>query len=124
MFPSCLANAMKSSEDLFVSICLQRLGVWGTDAADAADAQRFHCMDAAFIERYQGYAQKFWKANYKFWSERHGFKTGAELVSTQSIAFHFLKHKPSMKRHHAILYRTCPSGTLLADQLHQIDKSS
>ena len=121
MFPTCLAYAIRPSEDRFASVCLQRMGVWGTDAADAAGAQRFHGMDAAFVEGFRGQRNRFWKANYNFWSEKHGFKTGIELVSTQSVAFHYLKYTVFMKRHHAILYRTCPSGTLLGDQLDRID---
>ena len=128
IFPVCFENTMDSAEDVLVSKCLQRMDVRVTDAADARGGQRFHCMDAHYVEKcgIEGCPgpKRYWNLNYRLWAKKHGYKTGIDLVSTQSVSFHFLRYEAFMKRHHAILYRSCPTGTLLADQLEQMDKST
>jgi len=123
----CSPHKLSPLEDMTVSACLQKMGVSATDAADARGAQRFHYMDPDLVERCprercHGARRSYWEKVYKeLWGKKHGYKTGIELASSQSVAFHLLRTRASMKRHHAILYRSCPAGTLLADELEHID---
>jgi hypothetical protein len=43
--------------------------------------------------------------------------TGVNLISSQVVSFHMLRNQVMLKRVHAILYQTCPKGTVLADAL-------
>jgi hypothetical protein len=60
-----------------------------------------------------------WKHVYKYWAKDHGWRIGIDLqlVSTQTIAFHHLTTPKLMKRHHAIIYNSCPVGTVLEEIL-------
>jgi hypothetical protein len=45
------------------------------------------------------------------WASKYGRKIGADVVSESSVSFHLRK---MMKRHHAIIYDSCPVGTVLS----------
>jgi hypothetical protein len=112
-FPKYLVHARQSSEDRFVARCLQQLHIYPLDTVDALGQQRFNCMNSDFIGRFDGKAGYF-KEIYQDWGQRHGYKKGVDLVSEQSISFHVLRTPTQMKRHHAILYESCPADTVLA----------
>jgi len=60
----------------------------------------------------------FWSASFQFWRDYvHKNVTGGDLISSQAVTFHLLRNAVMMKRIHAILHRTCPTGTVLADAL-------
>ena len=123
MFPKCFPHKQCAQEDVVVTTCLRQMGVPGTDAADAKGAQRFHYVDPDFVQRCPcpGPSKRYWIIVYRdLWGKKHGYKTGIDLASSQSVSFHSIKDRMSMKRHHAILYRSCPAGTLLADQLGEM----
>ncbi|KAL3812009.1 hypothetical protein ACHAXA_001316 [Cyclostephanos tholiformis] len=46
--------------------------------------------------------------------------TGVNLISSQVVSFHLLRNQVMLKRVHAILYKTCPNGTVLADALELV----
>jgi len=121
--PTCEADVETSEEDVYMSICLQnKLGIKPIDTADATGRQRFQS-NANFLAKFNPDAGPLgklaaWRARvYAFWAKKHGFKWGKDLVSTQSIAFHGLRSPVQMKRHHAILYKSCPRGTTLGEAL-------
>jgi hypothetical protein len=113
VFPTCLVHARQSAEDRFVSKCLQAVKILPLDTADALGQQRFNCMDSVFIGSFKG-NHGYFKQIYLDWGARYGFKTGVDLVSEQSISFHVLRTPDRMRRHHAILYESCPANTVLA----------
>jgi len=121
--PSCRKDAIASSEDRFVSDCLRLLDVLPNSTVDASGAQRFHGMHPHFVASFAG-DKGFYKEVYDFWGTQFGHRTKFDLVSTQSVSFHGLKSPKSMKRHHAILYRSCPRGTVLGDALFAVDSVS
>ena len=112
VLPSCYADRRTSSEDRFMSICAATVGIFGNDTADEQGKQRFHVMDSGYVADFDGKDGYFGRV-YGFWGQKHGFKAGSDIVSRQSVAFHFLHYPPKMKRHHAIIYRSCPDETLL-----------
>jgi glycoprotein-N-acetylgalactosamine 3-beta-galactosyltransferase len=62
-------------------------------------------------------------SQFRFWSEYvQKNVSGVDLVSSQAVSFHLLRKPISLKRVHAILYRTCPKFTVLADAL--VDRHS
>ena len=68
VLPTCFPFQRSSQEDVFVTRCLKQMGVSGTDAADAKDAQRFHSTDADFVEECPcpGPFNRYWKLVYEF----------------------------------------------------------
>jgi glycoprotein-N-acetylgalactosamine 3-beta-galactosyltransferase len=85
--------------------------------------------DANGSKQYLGFSPRHYMTNcdvdrclpymsrqFKFWQEYVKKNvTGADLISSQAVSFHLLKNQVTMKRIHAILYQTCPRGTLLGD---------
>jgi hypothetical protein len=48
------------------------------------------------------------------WARKYGWRIGADIVSESSITFHTgSTDELMMKRHHAIIYDSCPVGTVL-----------
>lgn len=124
--PQCAAGRISSAEDRLISKCLMSLGIFPTDAADTFGAQRFHSMDPPYIQNFRedGRDRYFQKA-FDYWrSQGHNYTVGSGLVSTQSISFHLLRYTGWMMRHHAILYRSCPEGSPLAESLALIDNAT
>ena len=118
VFPRCLAHTRTSAEDRMIGFCLQTVaGIVGNSSVDAYGAQRFHGMDPHFVGSFRGKDsnKRFFQDVYEFWGRHYGFKTGLELISSQSVSFHLLRKPFWIKRHHAILYKSCPRGTVLGD---------
>jgi len=121
--PICEKDTVTSEEDIYISKCLQGLEILPIDTADAQGRQRFHGTSANIIAEFNpsagpfGKHRTFLKSIYDYWAEQHGAKWGKDLVSTQSISFHRLGSPVGMKRHHAIIYQSCPRGTSLGDAL-------
>jgi glycoprotein-N-acetylgalactosamine 3-beta-galactosyltransferase len=114
--PTCLPGKIRSSEDRFLGKCLDSIGIRITDTADAQGRQRFNGMTPLMKATYNGKGGYFQKV-YEYWAikQGHGLKIGNDLVSSQCVSFHLIKVPIWMKRHLAILYRSCPAGTLLGD---------
>jgi glycoprotein-N-acetylgalactosamine 3-beta-galactosyltransferase len=118
-FPTCLVHARQSSEDRFVGRCFDKISqIRPLDTVDALGRQRFHGMDSSFIGSFQGNVGYFNKV-YRDWGNRYGWKTGIDLVSDQSVSFHLLRGATIMRRHHAILYQSCPADTVLAKAVQE-----
>jgi hypothetical protein len=115
-FPECHVHNRVSAEDRFLSDCFRGIGITGNTSVDAAGAQTFHGRGPHHIATDTG-DKGFWKPVYQFWGELYGWKSGFEQVAKYSISFHQLKGVEMMKRHHAILYKSCPKGTVLGDML-------
>lgn len=117
IFPKCLANLQTHAEDRTIGHCFRKLAsIRGNRSVDADGSQMFHGMDPHFISHFAG-DKGYFKRVYDFWGKHYGYKTGLELASNHSVAFHLLKGPLKMKRHHAILYKSCPKGTVIGDIL-------
>jgi hypothetical protein len=104
-----------SGEDMNVARCLFELDIFPVDTADAAHRQRFFDSNPQEVAQFVPIDNSDWKQVYDFWAKDHGWRVGLDLVSTQTVAFHHLKSPVSMKRIHAIIYNSCPVGTLLGE---------
>jgi hypothetical protein len=118
--PSCRHDIFMSIEDVNMAFCLREAGVHANDTADAQGSQRFFHYSPEFVagnpDPVEG-SQNVTAIDMKFygiWATKHGWKAGKDLISSQSISFHRLPDD-RMRRHHAILYDTCPKGTELGD---------
>jgi hypothetical protein len=101
-----------AAEDRFVAKCFKSMQIDPLHTVDAQGRQRFLAMPPKFIARFQG-ERGFFKPIYAEWGRKYGWKTGADLVSESSITFHMFRSHELMKRHHAIIYNSCPIGTIL-----------
>jgi hypothetical protein len=115
-FPECHVHNRAAAEDRFLSDCFRGIGITGNTSVDATGAQTFHGRKPHDIATDTGH-KGFWKAIYQFWGELYGRKSGFDLAAKYSISFHHLKTVETMKRHHTIIYKSCPKGTVLGDIL-------
>ena len=114
--PTCRAEEVFFGEDLNVARCLFELGILPIDTADVVHRQRFFNLNPAELAAFKPlFFGGPWKHVYKDWAKDHGWRVGLDLVSTQTVAFHHLKNPVSMRRHHAMIYNSCPVGTFLRD---------
>lgn len=114
--PSCLAHTRIPAEDRMLANCLLRLGIQANSSVDELGEQIFHGMDPNAVATYDGLGDRPWFMSvYKSWGDLWGFKAGFNVTSSHSASFHWLKTPQKLKRHHAILYRSCPLGTSLGD---------
>ena len=112
-FPNCLQYSISSQEDTYLGKCLHGVGITPNNTADALGRQRFHGTGPNFVATFDGTKGGF-KSLYDLWGQmNNGFKAKGDLVSTQTLAFHWLGTAQKLKRHHAILYKSCPMGTTL-----------
>jgi len=118
--PTCFANHTFTADDRLLSLCLEDIGIYGNDTADSEGKQRFHTMDPEYIVNFDG-KRGFFKRVYDFWAMKHGLKVGKEIVSRKSISFHYLNSSYKMKRHHALLYRSCPLESKLSTSVVQLE---
>jgi hypothetical protein len=118
-FPTCYAETEVSAEDRYVGLCLKSLGIEPLHSVDAQGRQRFLAMNFKHIGGMNGLNSDFFKPIYAEWGRKYGWKTGSDVVSESSIAFHGLKSNALMKRHHAIIYDSCPVGTVLHDAVQE-----
>jgi glycoprotein-N-acetylgalactosamine 3-beta-galactosyltransferase len=106
-----------SGEDMNVARCLFQLDIFPIDTADAAHRQRFSDRSPQEIAEFVPTPDDIYQQTYEYWAKDHGWRVGMDLVSTQTVAFHHLTNATSMKRHHAIIYNSCPVGTILTDAM-------
>jgi hypothetical protein len=108
-FPVCGATTEVSAEDMWVAKCFKSMGIKPLHTVDAQGRQRFSCRRPEVIGIFDG------KDGFAHgWGSRYGVKLGADLVSESSVTFHtFSTDEIMMKRHHAIIYDSCPVGTVL-----------
>ena len=118
VLPNCATTTQTSAEDRMLGSCLQSIsGIVGNNTVDQYGSQRFHGMDPQFVASFKG-ARGYFKKIYEYWAKQFGgYKVGMNLTSSESISFHLLKYPIWLKRHHAILYKSCPLGTALGDAL-------
>jgi hypothetical protein len=115
-FPTCDKRLRSSKEDVYVSRYLAALGIDRLNTTDDIGQQRFHGHDPAFLAQFNGTPDHWMAEVYWEWAKENSWMVGEDLISEQSLTFHYLKGPSHMKRVHAILYRgTCPSGTILGD---------
>ncbi|KAL3938313.1 MAG: hypothetical protein SGBAC_006753 [Bacillariaceae sp.] len=116
MFPQCRPKLQTHAEDRTIGDCFRRCGILGNRSVDEFGSQLFHGADPHFVSHYKG-DKGYYQQVYDFWGNQFGHKTGLDLASNYSISYHLLRGAMKMKRHHAIVYKSCPKGTLLGDLL-------
>jgi hypothetical protein len=104
--PYYFANTWSSGEDVLMGTIMAVLHIHIVDTSDASNRQRF------FHDDLDSVASDKWLKFYKFLLYSRGYRTGRNIMSTQSIGFHRIT---SMKRFSAILYDACPQGTVLGE---------
>jgi hypothetical protein len=107
-FPTCHAKNQVSAEDRFVGKCLKSMQIDPLHTVDAQRRQRFLGLYPDDIGR-----NKEMKGFHAQRGTKYGWRTGADLVSESSITFHMFRTQELMKRHHAIIYNSCPVGSVL-----------
>ncbi|KAL7517516.1 hypothetical protein ACHAWX_002435 [Stephanocyclus meneghinianus] len=110
-----------SGEDRLIGFTLRPL-VHCYDTHDANGGQRYagfdpthywHSCDKVRCSRNM-------VSQFKFWQDYvQKNVTGMDSISSQAVSFHLLRNQVMVKRVHAILYRTCPKGTVLGDALEK-----
>ena len=114
--PTCRSDEEFSGEDMNVARCFYGLDIFPMDTADAAHRQRFFDGNPQEVAELNPTTDdSMWKEVYEYWAKDHGWRVGLDLVSTQTVSFHHLKTPVSMKRHHAIIYNSCPEETNLGN---------
>ncbi|GKY94310.1 hypothetical protein MPSEU_000396800 [Mayamaea pseudoterrestris] len=115
----CHGTSMIAVEDRFVGKCLNNAGIKIIDSANnETHQQRFFDLSPAWVAGQNENGNEFIKRCYKTWAEDygHGWKYGMDLISEQSVVFHRMNVR-LLKRFAAILYKSCPVGTVLGDTL-------
>ena len=110
----CLVHAHRAAEDRFLGKCMEGAGIPLVPAIDASGRGLFHGLDPGGIARDSGRRQDM-----DFFKSKQGgnYRYGADSVSSRSVSLHLLKTTERMKRMHAILFRSCPTGTAVGDAL-------
>ena len=86
-----------------MSVCMKEVGLECQNTEDDKGQQRFTGTSADFMAKYDG-KSGFYKAVYEFKGKESGkFKTGIDLISEQSIGFHWLRYPAFLMRYHAVL---------------------
>lgn len=94
------------------------------DTHDANGGKRYIGFNPPFAKCDMVHCNKFMIKQFENWQKYvNKTVTGADLISSQAVSFHWLRNPVMIKRVHAILYRTCPKGTVLADALEVVDGS-
>jgi hypothetical protein len=111
-FPKCYAETQSSAEDVYVARCLKSIDIDPLHTVDAQGRQRFIGTPPRYVGSYTG-KRGFYKPIYAEWGRKYGWKIGVDIVSEAMITFHKFRTVEQMKRHHAIIYDSCPIGTVL-----------
>jgi hypothetical protein len=104
--PYFYTNNTMSSEDGVMGRMMAVLHVHIVDTSDAANRQRFFHDSLEELGAESG----LWLESYLTYD--HGNRKGRDFISNQSVSFHKIA---SMHRFFAILYNSCPGGTVLGD---------
>lgn len=111
---TCQHDKELSSEDREVGACLRLVGIRLTATEDPTGRIRFVGVGPDWAAR-----DKHMPATidllHMYYPEEKYRHVGSDLVSSQTIAFHILKGHVQMKRIFAIIYKSCPVGTVLGD---------
>ena len=108
-------HAVSPKEDRFMALSMRSLGIIANHSVDDRGEQRFHHMSHSDIAEAKG-------GKYlDFLEGLYGHKEGIDQISSESVSFHHMRNTLKMKRIHAILYRSCPKGTVIGKALAQID---
>ena len=116
----CDRTSETLAEDRFMGRCLNRTGITLNRTVDETGAQMMHFRALQVILEYtrdMNYPQRYLHPIFDKWTERYGWKQGLDLVSNRSISFHHVSGGDNMRRHHAMLYNSCPKGTVMGDKL-------
>jgi hypothetical protein len=119
VFPICHQMVGSPAEDMIIASCLRKKALIDpVHTVDAQGRQRFIPRPTEIMGSYDGSggAENFiLERDFAHgWASKYGRKIGADLVSESSVAFHIRStDELMMKRHHAIIYDSCPNGTVL-----------
>ena len=130
ILPKCEVQTQVSSEDRMMGKCLHLVGKippsWNS-SVDETGAQLFHFSNPMAMVKFnisRAGPRDYMRRCMERWTQLYGFRQGLDFISNRSIAFHHFKPTEHMKRQHAILYKSCPEGTLIGDLLDYGDGGS
>jgi hypothetical protein len=120
-FPKCHAEKKSSAEDMIIAKCLREMKIKPLHTVDAQGRQRFIGRPTESVGSDDGKGgdgkggfAKINKPLYARWGKKYGWRIGADMVSESIVAIHVRSTDAlMMKRHHAIIYNSCPVGTVL-----------
>jgi hypothetical protein len=111
--PSCHAERRFTLEDMLIALCFKDMQINRLHTVDAQGRQRFITRPTDVLGSLNG-TEDFVRGFAHGWASKYGWKTGADLVSESSVAFHLRgTDELAMKRHHAMIYDSCPVGTVV-----------
>ena len=129
----CFMNHTRSEEDQLMSRCIQeKLKLNLSDSHDPITAEQiYHHTGADRVYEDSTQGKKYVNLARQYWSrlphplhknQTIGDRQGFDAAHKYSVAFHFLKTPAHFARYTAILYRLCPSGTLLGETIKLLDR--
>jgi hypothetical protein len=121
LLPVCRTHETVSAEDRLIGACFRKGAIRCHDTADARGEQRYAGMGPNFVATNNGKRKN--KQRYKLLASYHGWKIKKDLISSQHVAWHQLPKVVWQKRIHAVMYRTCPKGTVLGDAFESLASS-
>lgn len=95
---SCYPDRMRATEDLYITLCLRRIGIPLADTRDGLRKDRYHHYDPQQV----GIEGQFKKME-KFYNYTRKSEHGA-MISSQTVSFHMIKQPNHMRRIHRLLY--------------------
>jgi glycoprotein-N-acetylgalactosamine 3-beta-galactosyltransferase len=119
LLPICNPDVTETAEDRLIGFCLHALNIRCHDTADARGQQRYINIGPNFVATHNG-DDPFHGRNYRLWASKYGWKIKDDLISSQHVSWHHLRHVVQQKRIHAVMYRTCPKGTVLGDAFESL----
>lgn len=129
--PECATKTFKSVEDNVITHCARKLGLAFSDNRDnCSGQQRSHSTSPGVLFNAKGLSQSELDEQLRWWallphpaekSVQVGLKLGLESASNHSVTFHQLRYSEWFVRHHALLYRACPSNSPLWELANRKD---
>ncbi|EED88781.1 hypothetical protein THAPSDRAFT_269773 [Thalassiosira pseudonana CCMP1335] len=108
-FPSCFPHEKTSAEDMMVSKCFEKIGIFPYDSKDETGAERYLQLapgdQCTLAPGEYGKDNKLWWYH-KFNEHDKEVKFGTDHCSANAVNFHYV-NSDLMRRIHALLYRYC-----------------
>mmetsp|Transcript_11225 Transcript_11225/g.24754 ORF Transcript_11225/g.24754 Transcript_11225/m.24754 type:complete len:151 (+) Transcript_11225:298-750(+) len=108
-FPSCFPHEKTSAEDMMVSKCFEKIGIFPYDSKDETGAERYLQLapgdQCTLAPGEYGKNNKLWWYH-KFNEHDKEVKLGTDHCSANAVNFHYV-NSDLMRRIHALLYCYC-----------------
>jgi len=123
--PKCASDVIRYDEDNVITNCARKLGLHFGDNRDGCTGQqRSHSVSPGILANAKGVSNSAFDEQLRFWAGlshpeskdtavKVGLQIGYDAASNHSVTFHELRYPVWLVRHHALLYRACPSTSAL-----------